>query len=84
MNHQRFGVTCKHCGQPIVLADADPSTPAYEERLSRSTVMRCISCGQRGSYRKDAFQTFQTAEVASGDWEVVPAHPRANSGAFAR
>jgi hypothetical protein len=82
MNQQRLGVTCKHCGQPIVLLDGDASTPVYQERLSRSIVMRCISCGQHGSYRKDVFQTFQTADLASGDWEAAPPYPRANSGAW--
>jgi hypothetical protein len=71
MNQRRLGVSCRFCGQPIVLHDVRPGEALQEQGQSRAIVMRCMSCGQRDSYRRNAFHTFESAEMASGDWEAV-------------
>ena len=76
MKQQRLGVSCKFCGQPVVLIDAEPGEVFDQVKLSRAVAMRCMSCGRRASYSRASFQAFEAAELASGDWEAVPANRR--------
>ena len=79
MHYHRLSVSCKFCGQPIVLLETEPArVSALKTR--HSIRLRCMSCRLRGIYRLDAFRTFKTLEPSSGDWVMV-AHPRpAESG----
>ena len=72
MNQQRLGVSCKFCGQPVVLHDAQPGELPTQLRVRGAVVLRCMSCRQRGSYGTNAFHAFEAVDTASGDWEAVP------------
>jgi hypothetical protein len=72
MSHERLGVHCKFCGQPVVLPDISPDSEIVGHKLSGPVVLRCVSCGGRASYAMDTLQGFVATEIASGDWVPIP------------
>jgi hypothetical protein len=71
MSHERLGVHCKFCGQPVVLPDVSGDGEILAHRLSGPVVLRCVSCGGRASYARHTLQLFVTREIASGDWVAI-------------
>jgi hypothetical protein len=71
MHYQRPGVYCRFCGQPIVIQDAQAGELAMLTAGDGSLYLLCMSCGRVSTHGLHQFHTFESAELASGDWELI-------------